>query len=130
MPPAAPQRAGFVSEGICMAFAFRLSREGDFSLRIKSWRLKVPKNRIFRALRLFNFIQPQLSNVQTHWQKTSMMRLAHSIDEIKQSPTVASAEVTNPHNNKASNTIIPAKVITILLRSLSTAVCKWSSSVL
>src|SRR6266567_5819200 len=29
-PPAAPQRAGFVCEGSCMVFAFRLSRDKGF----------------------------------------------------------------------------------------------------
>ena len=40
----------------------------------------------------------------------------------------ASAEVTSPHSNKASNTIIPTPAMTILLRSLSTSACKWSNS--
>src|SRR6266567_2500160 len=40
----------------------------------------------------------------------------------------ASAEVTSPHSKKASNTIIPTPAMTILLRSLSTSACTWSSS--
>ncbi len=43
----------------------------------------------------------------------------HSVDEIERVPIPQLH-----HSNKASNTIIPAPAITILLRSLRTTACK------